>query len=756
MALRGGLLALGLLALAMFFDVLLAPGGRVLGAGDTDIANHFLHWRDFGFAELARGNLALWNPYTYSGMPYFGGMQAALLYPLNWLYLALPVSVATNWTIALGVWLLGAFMYLWALRRGLHPFAALVCAALLMFCAPHFLRVYAGHPTSLAAMSWIPLVFLATDEWLATRRAGWLLAGMLAVALQIFAGHPQTVYLTALSAGIYSLARVSALPERRIAAAAGLAGLYAGAVLLAAVQLGAGLQAGAQTLRGAAVPLSFAASMAFPAENVITLLAPGFFGDVSNRPYWGRWYLWEASLFIGVVGLALAAYGAAGRVPGRGALLATGAVAALLALGDQTPLFGILYEWLPLFDRFRGSGKFVFITALVLALFAGYGLDRILRERRVSARAIAACGVGALALAAAAAAASRADWRPIAASVMAGRGSYAEARLYFDPAFLGGSQAFAALGLALAAATLAAAAALMLATRRWPRAAFLLGALAVTEIFAFARLYRPTFDATQAGMAQLRDFLAADPGDYRVLNLALPNRPLSLRAFDAWGYDPGITRRYAEFIEWSTGGDPALATQEASFQRLHPLLAMLRVKYIVALDGVALKIVPALDPPLRRLELIGAYQVHTDRAAILNAMAQPSFDPRREVILERAPEPVPRAAAVLGQAAIVREGTDFLEIEADLPRAALLVVTDAWAAGWRAVALPGSSRVSYDLAPANYVLRAVALSEGKHRLRLEYAPAAFRIGAGVSLLAWIVWAAAAWRLLARREESLNA
>ena len=66
---------------------------------------------------------------------------------------SLAMVVATLLVVALNVWLLGAFMYLWTARRGLHPFAAFVGAALAMFCAPHFLRLYAGHITAMAAMS---------------------------------------------------------------------------------------------------------------------------------------------------------------------------------------------------------------------------------------------------------------------------------------------------------------------------------------------------------------------------------------------------------------------------------------------------------------------------------------------------------------------------------------------------------------------------------------------------------------------------
>jgi uncharacterized membrane protein YfhO len=134
-------------------------------------------------------------------------------------------------------------------------------------------------------------------------------------------------------------------------------------------------------------------------------------------------------------------------------------------------------------------------------------------------------------------------------------------------------------------------------------------------------------------------------------------------------------------------------------------------------------------------------------------MGEASFDPRKEVILEQQPDPAPVAADTQGQAKIVREGTDFMEVDAEVASPSILLVTDAWARGWRAAPLEGSSQKSYQLMPANYALRAVALDRGKHRLRLEYAPLAFHAGAVVSVMAWAAWIVAAV-LLWRRERRL--
>jgi uncharacterized membrane protein YfhO len=56
---------------------------------------------------------------------------------------------------------------------------------------------------------------------------------------------------------------------------------------------------------------------------------------------------------------------------------------------------------------------------------------------------------------------------------------------------------------------------------------------------------------------------------------------------------------------------------------------------------------------------------------------------------------------------------------------------------------------SYELMPADYALRAVALDRGRHRLRLEYAPGGLYAAAVVSAIAWAAWLGTALVFLRR-------
>ena len=106
---------------------------------------------------MKSGHLALWNPHCFCGAPFFGNFQSALLYPLNFLYLLLPLSAAINSTIALHVFLGGVFTFYWARRRGLHSLACLLAGMMFMLCGPHFLQIQAGHLPNLCTLIWAPL-----------------------------------------------------------------------------------------------------------------------------------------------------------------------------------------------------------------------------------------------------------------------------------------------------------------------------------------------------------------------------------------------------------------------------------------------------------------------------------------------------------------------------------------------------------------------------------------------------------------------
>jgi hypothetical protein len=721
------------LALGMFADILFAGGTRVLGHPGSDMFLQYFAWREFGFRELAHGNLALWNPHIFSGAPYFGGMQGALLYPPNWLFLVLRVPVAINWTVALHVFAIGAFMFLWMKQRGLSAAASFFAGTLVMFCGAFFPHIFAGHLPQLSAMTWSPLIFCSIDAAFRTQRFGWSLLGILAVAMQVLAGFPQYVFYTGIIAGLYAALQLIGNWNWRLAVA--LLSIYPGGALLAAVQLLPAIQTTRETTRGFRLPFQFASMLGLPPENFVTLLSPDFFGQMAK--YWGRWYLWETSLFVGVAGFAFAIYAAicCERATKWRPLIVV-LVSFLLALGAYTPLFGFLYNWMPGFDRFRSISKFGFLASLFLSLLAATGLDWLLKQKRIETAFIVAVFAGAAAMGVAGWwAGSTGAWPELMNASRASGQSYLFPQLYANAEFIAQSQHRAATSSLVAAGVCALLGIILAFAKREPRALFGVIALGATELFVFAHGARATFDSATMVSPGEKNFLEEHPGDYRILNVASPNSAMLLGAQDMWGYEATVVRRYAEFMTWSQGGDPDQTMSYVKFVRYDPLFAMVRLRYVFGQRGNELEIGDASEPPMSHLHLISNYRVLPDRNAIFVALRSITFDPAREVILESEPEPKPSPTESQGSARIVAASTDALEIEADVEQPSILLITDTYTPSWQAVALTGSVQAKYQLLPANYILRAVPLMAGHHHLCVEYGRDALAIGKWISILA---------------------
>jgi len=748
---RAELIALGLLlalTFAMFGDVLFNGGTRVIGFQTCDLYLQFLPWRDFGFRELAKGNLALWNPYIFGGAPYFGSLQAALLYPPNWFFLILPLAPAVNWSVALHVFAVGVFAFCWMRVRGLHVSASFLGGVLIMFGGAHFLHIFAGHLPHLLTMTWAPLIFCAIDGLFKHRTFGWSLVGIFAVAMQVLAGFPQHVFYTALAAGLYSALRLTQSWSWQLAA--GLLAIYLGGAAISAVQLLPAGETMRETIRGVPLPFEFASRLAFPPENFITLLAPSFFGETAL--YWGRGLPWETCLFVGVAGVLLALYAVVcSEWKTKSIPIVVLIFAVVLALGVHTPLYRVLYEWLPDFNKFRSVSKFIFTASLFLVLLAGTGFDRLLKRKRAEVGFITGAFVLAALLGCGAYSTLATDqWRPFMDKIHYAEESSFSSQLYTSAELGAHWQRHAAVSLIIAATTCALFAGLLALSKWNARALYGVVALAILEMFWFVHAARPTFDSKSVISGDEKIFLDQHPGDYRIMNRFNPNSAMSIRVPEFWGYDASVVRRYAEFVAWSQGADPDKATQDVNFKWADPLFAMLRLAYILLPEPGNFRALEVETPPLPHVLLVSNYRVLNQRDAIFAALGSPVFDPRAEVILETEPDPKPLPLGIPGNAQIIGSGTDTLTIEADTRAPAILLITDVFTPSWRAVSLPGSSQSTYHLQPANYVLRAVPLSAGHHRLRVEYFSRAFEIGKWISLVSIVLFLGVIYRF--RRTE----
>jgi len=285
---------------------------------------------------------------------------------------------------------------------------------------------------------------------------------------------------------------------------------------------------------------------------------------------------------------------------------------------------------------------------------------------------------------------------------------------------------------------------------RW--VAYVVAFMAIAEVFVFSRTSLATFDLAYTEAPKTKAFLDQYPGDYRIFDQRIPNIAMWLGKEDVWGYAPLTLKRYTEFMAFTQRQPLEGVDQYIKFSRFHHLYAMLRWRYGFLPDKDGDRVVTA-KATMPRLQLLQNYRVISNRDQILHAMDSFSFDPQEQIILETQPNPAPLTFAQKGIVTLINSSANQLIVEADLPDPAILLIGDAYSNGWRARPLEGSVQDTYDVLPANYVLRAIPLLSGHHHILIEYSPIGFRVGTWISILSLAGYSvAAAFRVRRRRAQ----
>jgi len=712
--------------------------GGIISPGDTDIFLEFYHMRGFTARELLAGNIPLWNPHIYSGAPFLMDPETGIFYPLNWVFLFLPTPLAINTSVILHLTLLGTLTSLWIRRLGNDPVVSLMAGSLAMFGGAYFMHTYAGHLGILSTAAWTPLLLLSLDRNAEEWRKNWFFAGLFAAGMSFLAGHLQYVIISATAAALYAL--FLAAERRQVRTLWCVLCWYGGGVFLGAAQAFPAVDGLSESYRSALTD-SYLASFSFHPENLLTLIAPDFFGNMDTVPYWGKEYLWEQSIFLGVGSLFLIIYGIRDR---SGKLLALAAFLVLLiALGAHTPLFAVTSRYVPFLNKLRGHGKFIFGATILLVPLMARGAFR-LREERPSWLTVGLVAGSALVAGGAAYAvgnaASLEEWRALMWSLGPGDGRflwYGDPAIFNDAAFIERAQGSAAVSLYGVAGKLLLIA-LFVAAMRYRREAFYaILCLVVLDLLFFARSYGRTFPQEQMRSPDLEAPYVRELGDDRIYSDFAPNRVMIYGLYDANGYNTKVALyRYKRFSD--TFFVPSYWTLLSDGSVVGParIADLLRLRYLNAWERGGVTRYKVRGEPLPRVLLVDRFEVHRREEDIFKVLTNTSFDPRHSVILEKDPAIKPLADGMTGVVKVVGGDTDTLIIEAELSSPRILLVTDGYSRHWRATPLEGSAQSDYEVMPADYIFRAVPLAAGSHRLLLEYAPLSFTIGAWTAFLSW--------------------
>ncbi len=741
-------------AVAIFYWPILNAGGWLW----NDFPEQNFIYRLFAAVSLKQGVFPFWNPYVFSGMPFFADVQAAVLYPLN---LLLTPFASADWLNPLlveyeiigHILLAGIFMYWLCRDLNIGIAAALFGGMAFMFSGT--LTAHIFHTNLIQTAAWFPLIVLLFRRMMERRSLLYLALCSLTLAAAFLAGYPQLMLYTYYWLGVYGLFlifRRSGEKHVAVASAGVRVSLFAALVCLSigmtAVQLLPTNELGKNSSRPSLEFHESCEGSVYP-YRFVTLLVPKFFGTPTSA-YWGIGAhdvrggvhsYWETAIYCGVIPLLLAAVALIfSRTPFVMFLALMALVSFLLSMGDSFFLYKIAYSILPGFNRFRIPGRFAFMINFSVSILAAFGLQALMatatsgagKQRRVTL----ACMLGFAAAAIIGAALVGAGlFRDDIGDFMLSSGvfgsnapaifRYVEQEIY--PALSGACWLFAAL--AAASATLIA---LRLAGKITATVTAI-GAIviAMADFLAYGYGFASVPESPEAiyRMNSLtREFQNEGRTEYFRINSRDSNP-----GTDDLGGSHMVFRKNEGSVHrlfLMEGYNPLRLRHELAERGRH-VLDILNVKYTIRIDPSSGSMGLVLNPTcLPRARMVYRYRVMPD-ADILPALRADSFDHVHTLLLERQPsiascegcDSIPWKATITGYT------LNGIDIDVETGRDGFLVLSEIHYPCWKAT-VDGHEA---PLHRADYALRAIEVPAGKHIVRCFYEDVAFRKGWIISL-----------------------
>jgi hypothetical protein len=752
-----------LLWIALSLVAILALGHyRVCLLGRTPVLRDTLRFslpsREYLGRSLASGRIPQWCDGVAFGVPFAADPVHGVTYPLAALFAAFPSAFGLDLFTMLHLLIAAVGTAALARRFGAGVAGSIVAGGALGMSG-YLSSTLANGMAPLIA--WAPWIGWAADRFgqasTNRRREGSVLAMFL--ALQILPGEPTSILIGFLLAFFFVLAR--APRARRAVGRLVLAGVAA--LPLAAVAIIPGMLLLGTSARQAGLASAVDKWPMYPAR-MVEWVWPLAFGSERHDGFFAGLLLarlpgdacWAESVFLGLPVLILAVTAAAERSTRK--LLLLSLLFVVLALGSFTPILGLLRTVVPPLRLCYFPEKWIYGAIVVWSVLAGVGFTRLV-ERRPSKRLLTTALVGAALLglgyvifllgapAFADMLAARAKAWQVPVDLVSGVEASRRGGLL---AFLGSLAFVAAVALGRLGANrrwvagLAAASILVpLVVTNWaatplarrstiasvPR---ILQALERPEFDHGAplpRIYRPDlgrYGGAQAGGEEmalaLHETINTNIGARFGANMVAGMEPAeSARVLRFW--DEVFPRMSPAAFAGLIGVDAIMIQDPGQIAQMWPTLA--------EVPGGWSLLRPAVVRP-RAFVTPRWFAANADEA--LSKLGAPERLQDLALVSIENPEPALRPGdGPLSPCRVQRINPERVILDADSPAGGYAVLLDEAARGWTATV----DGVPAPIVVADGLFRAVAVRAGAHRIEFRYATPGLRLGALVSLAAWL-------------------
>ena len=270
----------------------------------SDIFSQIYIWKEYLVSSFIHLQMPLWNPYSYSGEPMFANFQSGPLNPFNLLMVFLGATSGWTWMVisqSVGS-VVAMYLYLKSIKKETE--AAIIVSIVYAFGG--FSILWSQFVNAGFTMIWIPLVLLTIEKTINKNNRKILLWLSPLFFLMVTAGHMQSIIYAGILTICYYVYRVG-IKNIKLNTFFFLAIFLS--VCFSAVQL-------LPTMELMNFSIRFEESSLFqfnygllPPENLVTLVAPDYFGNPSTGNFWGFFNYHETVTYAGMIGIVGLVFG---------------------------------------------------------------------------------------------------------------------------------------------------------------------------------------------------------------------------------------------------------------------------------------------------------------------------------------------------------------------------------------------------------------------------------------------------------------
>ena len=403
---------LNLLILLVFWFLLL----RELLTGNAWLADDFPYvyypGKFLSAVSLSNGIFPFWNPFSFSGTPFFADPQIAVLYPFNYL---LKFFVTNNTLSPLIIQnfllihylLCSVFCYYLGKELKFTNFTSLIFS--LFFTYSSYMIIHMIHYNLIETIVWLPLIFLLLIKFFNSKNYLYIILAGILMSFSILAGYPQCFFYNFIFIVIYSIYFIykefkSGNSKNIIHIVLGLGVFLIISIGISSVQL-LPTYVFSQNSDRTDVGYDFIKQGSVHPLDLLTLLVPKIFGtfnwnDASKElSYWsvaksgghqeGPWMYTVSTLYLTILPLIILfpvlmySFKSKQKVFPVTFFFILSIIILLFSFGGNFFLHELFFNFVPFFNRFRNPGHVIYLFSFCLFLISAFGLNEIIRNKKV-------------------------------------------------------------------------------------------------------------------------------------------------------------------------------------------------------------------------------------------------------------------------------------------------------------------------------------------------------------------------------------